>query len=274
MSSSSSLAADHVALVDAVREAGAEVMRHYREQCFDAWTKDDASPITDADLAANEILHKRLIGIDREHYGWLSEESADDAKRIQADRVWIVDPIDGTRAFIEKRPEFTVCAALVIAGEVVISAIYNPLTDEFFEAIKGSGARCNGQPLQHSGCKALEKCNILGKPPMFGHPGWPRPWPQMAISYRSSTSYRMALVACGAQDAALALLPKADWDVAPGTLLLEEVGAQVSDHHGKSFRFNAPEPWQRALVCATPDLYPQLLSRLDHLPADLRELSL
>ncbi len=268
-----SLADDHALLIDAVREAGADVMRHYRERRFDAWDKGDASPVTDADIAANVILRKRLTKGRRARYGWLSEESAEDPTRQAADRVWIVDPIDGTRAFIDRRAEFTVCAALIERGQAVASVIYNPLTDELFEAVAGGGARCNGTPLRHSGRSDLSGCRMLGASYMFKHPGWPKPWPDMAISYRNSTSYRMALVAAGAQDAALALLPKADWDVAPGTLLLEEAGAQASDHLGGNYQFNQPTPWQPALVCAAPDLHHQLLARLDHLPADLKELA-
>lgn len=267
-----SIADDHALMCRAVREAGAVVLRHFRDRSFTSWAKQDASPVTGADLEANDILRDRLITQGRPHYGWLSEESADDPARTQADRVWIVDPIDGTRAFVEGTPEFTVCAALIEGGKVMASVIFNPATDEFFEAQRGQGALCNGQPLRAAPCHELPDCRILGVKRMFDHPGWPTAWPAMQVGYRNSTAYRMALVAAGRYDAALALMPKADWDVAPGALIASEAGARVSDHCGKEYQFNQAHPWQRALVCSAPSLYPEILSRLAHLPADLRQI--
>ena len=270
--SASTLDADHALLCTAVQEAGEAVLRRYRGKPVRMWTKGDSSPVSEADLEANEILQGRLVSGNRQDYGWLSEESADDPTRLAADRVWIIDPIDGTRAFLEGKPEFTVCGALIEDGQAILSAVYNPVTDEFFEAAQGKGARCNGTPLTTSGQCDLPDCKILGWHGMFDRPGWPEPWPAMQIGYRNSTAYRMTLVAKGVFDAALALVRKPDWDVAPGALILSEAGASVSDHLGAPFRFNQPEPIQRGLVCAATPLYPAILSKLKHLPSDLRAL--
>jgi myo-inositol-1(or 4)-monophosphatase len=268
------LTGDHAVLCDAVREAGEVVLSRFRDRTVRTWQKADKSLITEADLQANEILRWRLMSGGRRDYGWLSEESADDSRRLDADRTWIVDPIDGTRAFVKGRPEFAVCGALAHETQVVSAAVFNPVTDEFFEATLGGGARCNGTPISASGCRTLHRCRVLGFEHMFSHNSWPEAWPQMDVAYRNSTTYRMALVAKGAFDAAIALVPKADWDVAPGALLLHEAGACASDHLGEPFRFNQPDPVQRGLVCATQGLYPDIISRLAHLPADLRQIRL
>ena len=140
---------------------------------------------------------------------FLSEESADAFDRRNAPRTWIVDPIDGTRAFLRGDPHFTICVALVEDGKALLAAVYNPATDEFFEAEAGKGTLLNGKPVQASAQGDLENCRILGGQGLFNHPGWPRPWPDMQIGYRNSTNYQMALVASGEADAMLAITRKA-----------------------------------------------------------------
>ena len=264
---------DHDLLCAAVREAGERVFALYRGRPVRRWLKGDQSPVTEADLESNEILKSRLRGA-RPDYGWLSEECVDDERRLSASRVFIIDPVDGTRAFIEAQPEFTVCAALVEDGKALSAAIYNPVTEEFYEAMAGGGARCNDVTLTCPDREELEGAQVLGMRHMFTHPGWPRPWPEMRVGYRCSTQYRFALVAKGQYHGALALVRKSDWDVAAGSLIAEEAGAKVSDHLGASYVFNRPDPAQRARVCAAPSLYPALIERLAHLPEDLSELVL
>ena len=263
---------DHARLRDAVRAAGAAALTRFERHDARSWTKDDDSPVSEADIECNDILRERLTETG-DGYGWLSEESADDLSRLDAPRTWIVDPIDGTRAFLRGKPHFAVCVALVEAGQAVASAIFNPATDEFYEAVRGQGARRNGEPVAASRCEGLSGCEMLGSRAMFEHRGWPEPWPTMNLGYRNSTSYRLALVAEGRFDATLALVRKPDWDTAPGALIAQEAGARASDHLGEPFVFNQREPAQRALVCAGPALYPRLLERLAHLPGDLRRIA-
>lgn len=264
-----SVAEDHGLLCDAIRVAGAAVKKRFRDGRTKSWEKGDSTPVCEADLESNEILRDQLMAGNRGGYGWLSEECADSSARLEAPRTWIIDPIDGTRSFLEGRPEFTVCGALLDGRDVVAAAIFNPITDEFFEAIKGGGARCNGAPLSASPRSSLEGCKMLAFSGLFSRPGWPQPWPQLDIGYRNSTSYRMALVARGDVDGAIALVPKADWDVAMGALVAAEAGAIATDHLGQPYHFNQPKPVQRALVCAAPGVYPSIKRRLAHLPGDL-----
>ena len=262
---------DHDRLCAAVRRAGAAALARFEAHDTKSWSKDDDSPVSEADYEANDILREGLVEAG-DGYGWLSEESADDEARLSAPRTWIVDPIDGTRAFLQGLPHFAVCVALIEDARAVAAAIFNPATDEFFEATRGGGARMNGEAIHASTACDLTGCRMLGVRRMFAHPRWPRPWPDMRLGYRNSTSYRMALIAAGRFDAAIALTTKPDWDVAPGALIAREAGAEASDHLGQPFDFARAVPWQRGLVCAAPGLYPALIERLAHLPGDLTTL--
>ena len=136
MSEAASRAADREQLVAAVQEAGAHALKFFGQQ-FKPWTKgESASPVTEADIAANEILQARLCGPGD---GWLSEESENDPARLAARRVWVVDPIDGTRAFMAGREDWSIAAALVEGGRPVIGAVFAPVTQELFVAMAGGG---------------------------------------------------------------------------------------------------------------------------------------
>lgn len=264
---------DHAALTAAVREAGAAALARFEARRHGAVDfKPDGSPVSDADRESNEILRARLLGC-APAYGWLSEESAEDPTRRTAARTWIVDPIDGTRAFLSGGRDFSVCVALVENGSAVASAVFCPGKDEFYEARLGGGARLNGEKIRASARTRLEGCRILASKKMLKYDGWPTPWPAMDVAYRASMSYRFALLAAGRCDAVAVLARCADWDVAPGALIAAEAGAKVSDHLGRAFQFNRPDPRQHSAVAAASGLHPALLHRLAHLPEDLSTLA-
>src|SRR5262249_35783444 len=152
----------------------------------------------EADLAIDAFLNKRLRTA-RPDYGWLSEETEDDASRLSARRAFIVDPIDGTLAFLRNKPQFTICAAVALDGRPIAGVVFNPITDECFRAHAGGGAWCNGVRIAPSACREVEGCRMLGDKPMFEHPAWSNPpntpWPAMHIETRNSIAYRMVLVA-------------------------------------------------------------------------------
>ncbi len=260
------------ALIGAAVEAGHAVMPMFRDGAIKRWSKADDSPVSEADMRANQVLQEALIKGPRRNYGWLSEESTDDPSRLERPRTIIVDPIDGTRAFLRGEDSFTVCLSICDGGQAIASVVYAPARDEIFAAAKGEGATLNGRTISASTCAELRGCRMIGQKRMFGHPRWPTPWPSMSIQYRNSTSYRMAMVAAGRADATIALLPKPDWDTAPGALIVAEAGGKVSDHLGRDFRFCREEPEQPGLVCAAAPLYPHIIERLGHLPSDLRTL--
>jgi myo-inositol-1(or 4)-monophosphatase len=268
-----SFAEERDLLIGAAAEAGHAIMPLWRDCSLKVWSKDDDTPVSEADLRADQVLREAVLSEGRADYGWLSEESWDGGGYDAGRRTVIVDPIDGTRAFLKGEDSFTICLAVEERGRIIAAVIYAPARDELFAAALGEGATLNGQPVRVSACDGLKGCRMLGTRRMFSHPAWPAPWPDMALTYKNSTSYRLACVAAGRHDAAVALTPKPDWDAAPGALIAAEAGAKVSDHLGRPFRFDRRPPEQRGLVCAAPGLYPELIERLSHLPKDLRTLS-
>src|SRR5204862_3631367 len=177
-----------------------------------------------------------LLQAARGDYGWLSEESADEPERLTRERVFVIDPIDGTLAFIKNKPEFTVCAAVVDNGRPVAAAIYNPITEQMFAAVRDGGATLNGAPIAVSATAALEGSRMLVAKDVIWHKAWPQKWPEMDVANRASIAYRMALVACGEFDSMMSLSPKYEWDIAAGDLMVQEAGGLVTSHTGAALR--------------------------------------
>lgn len=261
-------AADLALIEEAVREAG-KIARSYFGGQYKSWDKGKGQPVTEADLAVDRFLHDALTQA-RPAFGWLSEETEHDPRRLAAASTFVVDPIDGTVGFLKGRAQFTVCAAIVRDRRPVCGVVFNPVTQECFTASEGGGAYLNGAPISVSTRDAVEGCRMLAGAATFTHPGWTippnRPWPQMAVETRSSIAYRMALVAGGGYDAMLALSAKHDWDLAAGDIIVREAGGRVTDHWGEALRYNGAEPIQPSVVCAGPALHALLLDRLAHVP--------
>lgn len=257
---------DLALIIEAAREAGA-LARDLRRQGLEVdYKPDDLSPVTNADLAADKLLTERLRAA-RPDYGWLSEETADDKDRLARRRIFVVDPIDGTRAFLKGRPWWSVAIAVVEDGQAVEGVVYAPEVEELYAASAGRGATCNGAPIAPSSALDLHDCRMVGDPVVFEHWSWPEPWPPMQVEQRSSTAYRMCLVAAGEFDAAVAPVRKSDWDVAAGDIIAREAGCFVGDHNGEAFRYNRARPSQASLICASPALAPLILARLRHMAA-------
>lgn len=252
---------DHDLLMAAVREAGALALSHF-EAGVTAWDKMPDHPVSEADLAVDRLLHERLVAA-RPGYGWLSEESVDDPRRLDCRRVWIVDPIDGTRAFVARRPEFSVCAALVEDGLPVLAAVFNPATAEFFAAAAGQGATLNGLKIHASRRDDLAKARLLAsKSRHFKTAAWEAAAPGASFSYRNSIAYRMALVAAGRFETAISLTEKADWDIAAADLIVREAGGQATTTAGAAFRFNQPRPIHPNVITSGPGVHHQILGLL------------
>jgi myo-inositol-1(or 4)-monophosphatase len=228
--------------------------------------KADGTPVTNADLAVDALLRETLTAA-RPDYGWLSEETADDPARLSRERVFIVDPIDGTRAYIRDRPWWGVSIAVVENGRPIAGVVAAPDRNEVFEATLGGGARMNGKPIAASETLDLEGAAMLADVQMMRHPAWPTPWPQMRMESRNAIAYRLCSVACGDFDAMLALSPKSEWDMAAGDLIAVEAGCVVTDHKGRMLAYNQPIPIAPSLVCAGPVLHRLILSRVE--PIDL-----
>ena len=249
---------------DAARAAG-DLALAERARGLKIWSKTGGSPVTHADMAVDTLLKDTLLGA-RPDYGWLSEETADSPERLSRERIFIVDPIDGTVAYMKNTPWWCIPIAVVEDGRPVAAVIHAPTLNETFEATLGGGARLNDQPISASDVTTLDDAAILADARLLEGPHWTEPWPAMRFEKRNAIAYRMALVAAGAFDAAIALTPKWDWDIAAGALIAEEAGGRVSDHHGRPWLFNRPDPRQSSLICAAPALHPLIVKRCAPIP--------
>jgi myo-inositol-1(or 4)-monophosphatase len=251
---------DDLTLLDAsVREAGKIALGFFGGD-YKSWNKAGGSPVTEADLAVDSFLKTTLLAA-RPDYGWLSEESTDNKERLEKTRVFVVDPIDGTVAFLKGRPHFTICAAVVEAGRPRAGVVFNPATDECFTAVKGGGAFLNGAPIHPSDRATIEDCRMLAPKTLFQDlPA--QDWPAMQIESYSSIAYRIALVAAGRHDAMVSLTTKRDWDLAAADLLIWEAGGKLTGTEGQMLLYNQAPAAQRATIAAGPRLHAALLARI------------
>jgi myo-inositol-1(or 4)-monophosphatase len=246
---------DLALLEEAVRAAGG-IARRFFGGDYKRWDKG-GTPVTEADLAVNTYLCETLMAA-RPAYGWLSEESADDPARLGKSHVFVVDPIDGTIAFLKNRPHFTICAAVVVEGRPCCGAVYNPVSDELYSARRGGGAHRNGAPIHVSSRLALEGCAMLGDRNQLTV----APWPPMHVQNRNSVAYRLALVADGSADAGVSLTAKRDWDLAAVDVILFEAGGLLTDRDGARLTYNRSTTRQSSLVAAGPALHAEILALL------------
>jgi myo-inositol-1(or 4)-monophosphatase len=254
----SSLTQDHDLLLAAVREAGALALSHFNSG-VKSWNKKPNDPVSDADLAVDRLLHERLAG-PRPDYGWLSEESP--RRPAKHGSQWVIDPIDGTRAFIAGKPEFTICGALLQDGAPVLAAIYNPASEEFFAATAGGGATLNGRAIQASGHGSLMEARFLASKRTFEKHGWLSRAAKADFGYRNSIAYRMALVACGRFDAAISLTPKSDWDVAAADLLVREAGGRVTTADGAALAYGSTDHRHPSVIATGAYVFDDLVELL------------
>ena len=247
-------------MLAAVRDAGALAMEFFHSGARQ-WEKGADDPVTEADLAVDALLRERLLGA-MPGDGWLSEESAREPHAPDQPYIWVVDPIDGTRAFIERKPHFTICAALVHSGATVLAAVYNPAQDELFEAVAGGGAFCNGEPISVSGHETLEDARIIGYRAMFDAKHWRSPWPKVKIHMVNSIAYRVVLVARGDHDACINLKPQNDWDIAAAELILREAGGICTNREGFPYAVHGQGGMNQNVIAANPVLQARLVEKL------------
>lgn len=234
-------------LLQAVRQAGQSIL-DIQQIGYSISRKENEDVLTEADLSANQIL-KNSLTENFPDYGWLSEENIDDESRWRCSRVWIIDPIDGTREFIAEVPEFTVSAALVEKGEPILACVFNPSRDELFHAVKGGGVFLNQRAVH---CRdAVEKpLELLASRSEFRRGEWGK-FKDQRVRPVGSIAYKLALLAAGEADATFSLGPKNEWDIAAGVLLVTEAGGIAKNRRGESFRFNQHNTRVDGIVAAT-----------------------
>jgi myo-inositol-1(or 4)-monophosphatase len=244
-------------LVAALREAGQVALATFRGP-LRHWTKGKQSPVCEADIAVNELLQARLLG-QTPGYGWLSEETRDDSARMAAPLTWIVDPIDGTRAYIAGRPDWSISAALVADGRPIAAALFAPVSGEMFCAIAGEGAMLNGVPIKVSPGNELDGARVAGPQRYLQHfkaisPGL------VPVAKIHSLALRLSRVAQGQIDVALASANSHDWDLAAADLLVHEAGGAITTLSGQRLIYNQPVPVHGALLAAGGGRHPRLVA--------------
>jgi myo-inositol-1(or 4)-monophosphatase len=248
-------------LVAAAREAGTLALGYFRlgaTTSADVQSKFGGSPVTEADFAVDALLRQRLQAAFPEA-GWLSEESPDDLDRIKRDALIVVDPIDGTRAFVAGDPRWAISAALVIDGRPLAGVIHAPALEETYAAARGAGATLNDETIDVSVRFDLDELRAAGPKAILQAMGAKLGVP-IEISPRvPSLAYRLCLLARGAIQFAVAAENSHDWDIAAADLLLEEAGARLLDHAGEKIVYNTNRTRRMALLAAPDGLAPRLL---------------
>ncbi len=254
-------ARDLALLTDAAREAGRIALRYWRKDP-QVWDKGgEHGPVTEADLAVNDMLKAKLLGA-RPDYGWLSEETPDSTDRLAVDTVFIIDPIDGTRAFVAGEETWAHSLAVAHKGRVTAGVVYLPAIDRIYVASETSAPLRDGEVIRASGRDRLEGANILTTKANMAPEKWPGGVPEITRSFRASLAYRMCLAAEGRFDGMLTLRDAWEWDIAAGSLIAEKAGAVVTDRNGATLRFNATNALAAGVLALPPKLHADAMARL------------
>lgn len=254
------IASDAALLTRTVREAGALALRMFRTE-IKQWTKGaSSSPVSEADIAVDELIRQRLQSATPE-YGWLSEESADDRTRLTRQRVWIVDPIDGTRAYLGGREDWSISVALVEDGKPRLAAVFAPATDEFFFASEGGGAARNDAAIKVSSGTGFDIDRMAG-PHFLLNRVRGTTSPELRNFKIGSLALRISRVAQGALDAAFVGGNSRDWDLAAADLLVREAGGRLTTLHGDGLAYNRVEVTHEVLLAAGFERHAQLVTHL------------
>jgi myo-inositol-1(or 4)-monophosphatase len=249
-------------LADTVRKAGALALSMFRTD-MKTWTKGASSPVSEADIAVNDLIETRLRSATPD-YGWLSEESVDDAARLAKRRLWIVDPIDGTRGYIAGREDWCVSAALVENASPLIAAVFAPASDEFFFAVRGQGASCNGVPILATTGARLDFARMAGPKPIIERLGLPD---SIAIHPRiGSLALRLCRIADGRLDVAFAGGQSRDWDLAAADLIVHEANGRMTMLSGEAIDYNRPDVTHGVLVAAGRDRHTHIVEHFRNRP--------
>jgi myo-inositol-1(or 4)-monophosphatase len=245
-------------LLDAVSAIAAEVgaMVHSRWQGdYRQWEKVPGHPVCDVDLAADAMLKERLMALDPEA-GWLSEETADDPERLMRTRVWVVDPIDGTRDFLRGKAGWAVSIALAEGGRPLLGVLDAPARGEHWRAFAGEGATRNGSPIRVSGHGTLAGARV----PADVLPRADRDL--LVVEKPNSIALRIAMVAAGQADLLAAMRWGKEWDIAAAALIAQEAGATVTDVLGRTLRYNSTKGDAFGILATTPAIHEAALARL------------
>lgn len=251
----------------AVREAGWIIMALYGKD-YRIEEKGKGNPVTTADLEANRKIQEIILDRYPED-GWLSEEGQDNPQRFKAARVWVVDPIDGTKEFIAGIPQFAVSVGLVVGGDPMVGVVYNPAEEKLYRAVKGYGALLNDRPIHVSLREEVKGASLL-----VSRSEPRRKFQSLADICRleqvGSIAYRLAMVAGGEGDGTLTFRSLREWDICAGVLIVEEAGGMVVDGDGKEIVFNQQDALYRGIVASNEILAHSLQGMLAKILSERR----
>ncbi len=246
--------------IEIIKAAGKTLMRYYSSD-YNMRYKFQDNPVTDADFAADTLLHQDLTSLLPEA-GWLSEESVDKPDRLHKERIWAVDPLDGTKEFIMGVPEFAISVALVENGRPILGVIYNPPADELFYGTRAKGMFFNGTRIKVTDRTQIDGALIdasrseckYGEFKPFKH--------RFQIQIIGSTAYKLARVAAGLCDASWSRGPKNEWDICAGVLLVKEAGGQCVDLNDAHFSFNRQKTLVNGFIADNGKLHKGIINVL------------
>lgn len=250
-----------LARIHSALEAGREVLNRFTPGAIQAEYKAGHDPVTEADRAVDSVLKKHLLRSDE---GWLSEETVDNPSRLEKRRVWVVDPLDGTREFVQGIPEFCISIAMVEDGLPVAGGVCNPATDELILGSRETGVTYNGLPAQPSQRKHLHGALVLASRSEVKRGEWKQfESAEFNIRAMGSVAYKLGLVAAGKADLTFTLVPKNEWDVAAGAALVESAGGWALKLDHTPLRCNQKNPLISGLLAGSPYLREPLLAMLE-----------
>jgi myo-inositol-1(or 4)-monophosphatase len=252
---------DLALLTDAAYAAGKIAMRYWKKSP-QVWEKSgSAGPVTEADLVVNTMLADRLRHA-RPDYGWLSEEDEDTPARQSTTRQFIIDPIDGTRAFMAGEETFAHSLAVAENGLIIAGVVYLPALDRMYSATADGVALKNGEPIHASTQDTIENATVLTTAPNLAPELWKGGVPLIKRSFRPSLAYRLCLVAEGRHDGMLTLRDAWEWDIAAGALIAARAGATVTDRYNQPLHFNTPDAKRPGVLAAALGLHAALMAKL------------
>lgn len=249
---------DRQAIIAAAQEAGALAFDKWREGAVPdckVWEKTKGHPVCDIDVAVDDLLKRTLADI-LPQAGWLSEETVDDPARLDANMLWLVDPIDGTRDYIRGRAGWCVSVALVENGHPIFAVMVAPVSGKTWVAEAGQGVTCNGEKLHASQRQDYTGSRIPADEMLKIDRHFEK------VDKPNSIAMRMTMVACDRADLVATLRWGNEWDVAAAHLVAAEAGAIVTDALGNPLIYNKRKPLDFGLICCAPGIHAAAVARL------------
>lgn len=232
----------------------------FADSKFDVRDHGGRNVVTEVDRKLSDMLRRHLL---RDGEGWLSEEDADDGGRLSCNTVWVVDPLDGTREFVDGLPEWCISIGLVWGGTAVAGGTLNPATGQMFLGARDCGITCNGMRVRATACKSLQGARVLASRSEFKRGEWKQfDGRSFIVQPMGSVAYKLSLVAAGIADATWTLSPKHEWDVAAGVALVTAAGGEARRTDGKPLRFNQPLPLLPGLIATGRNLCTEVVQLL------------